>query len=120
MHHSPETNRWLRLVLLLGLLAAGCGGDRAKLVPAEGVLKINGQPAANVAIQFMSDVVKGNKGPTSVGTTDKEGKFRLKTNDGKDGAVPGPHNVVLTDLDEDRPAQGQVSRKPSRIPPQFT
>ena len=100
---------------LFGLAAvlsavAGCG-DSEKLVPAEGVVTINGTPAANISIQFMPDSLAGGVGPTSFAVTDAAGKFNLKTNDGRDGAVPGKHVVVLSDVDEERPAQGQRSKR---------
>src|SRR5262245_29915273 len=98
-------------VVLLGLLPAGCGSGKVKLVPVEGELKINGQPAANISVQFLPDGVKGNKGPSSWGTTDKDGKFQLRTQDNQVGAALGPHNVILADLDEDRPAQGKPQLK---------
>ena len=91
--------------------AAGCGGESVKIVPAEGVLKIGGRPAANVLVQFMPDVRANGRGPTSTATTDEQGVFRLTTQDGKDGAVVGTHMVVLVDLDEERVAQGQVAKK---------
>ncbi|MCI0701342.1 MAG: transthyretin-like family protein [Planctomycetia bacterium] len=106
--------------LFVGALClSGCGSS-VKLVPAEGVLKIGGKPAANISVQFMPDVLKGGKGPTSFATTDVEGKFRLKTQDGKDGAVAGAHTVILADLDEERPPQGQVAKKLPRLDSKYT
>jgi hypothetical protein len=113
------------LVRVLGLAAvlgavAGCG-ESVKLVPAEGVLTINGQKAANVSIQFMPDVMSKGNGPTSYAVTDADGKFRLKTYDGLDGAVAGPHLVVLVDLDEERTPQGKQPKRAfaSRIDPKY-
>ena len=117
---AMATQRWLAAGFLIGLLLCGCGGERVKLVPVEGVVKINGQPAANIAIQFLPDVLKGNKGPTSFASTDEQGKFRLKTYDGRDGAVVGPHRAVLSDLAEERPPQGQPARQGPRLDAAFT
>jgi hypothetical protein len=109
-------------VVLLIAVAAGCGdrNDRFTLVPAEGVLKIDGRPAANITIQFMPDVARGGRGPTSFATTDAEGKFQLKTYDGRDGAVEGAHIVILADQDEERPAQGQPLRKTPRLDSKYS
>jgi hypothetical protein len=90
---------------------AGCGGDGVKVVPAEGVVKIDGRPAANVLVQFMPDSRTGGKGQTSSALTDENGKFRLKTQDGRDGAAVGTHMVALIDSEEDRPAQGKAAKK---------
>ncbi|MCS6864971.1 MAG: hypothetical protein RMJ56_12395, partial [Gemmataceae bacterium] len=106
---APRTHAGV-LFTVAFLTLSGCG-DSVKLVPAEGIVKINGQPAANIAVQFLPDVTKGHTGPTSYGTTNAEGKFQLKTYDGREGAVPGTHMVVLADLEEERPPQGQVAKK---------
>ena len=107
-----------KLHLIVGTLvvtvAGGCTSrdERYTLVPAEGVLKIDGRPAANIAVQFMPDVMRGARGPTSYATTDAEGKFQLKTYDGRDGTVEGPHIVILADQEEDRPPRDSRRAKP--------
>ncbi len=120
MAHALAPRKFAGVLFAAAFLALSGCGDSVKLVPAEGVVKINGQPAANVSVQFLPDVTKGVTGPTSYGTTNAEGKFQLKTYDGRDGAVPGAHMVVLADLDEERPPQGQVAKKAPRIPNRFT
>jgi hypothetical protein len=104
--------RWLAAVVILG--ASGCGNS-VKLVPASGVVLINGKPAAGISVQFLPEDVKGEKRPTSFALTDDEGKFVLQTYQGKDGAVPGPHIVLLADTLEDRPPQGQTAKMKSRL-----
>jgi hypothetical protein len=114
----------IRLVALCGLwsallLVVGCGNS-IRLVPVEGVVKINGKPAADIHVQFMPDSLKNNKGPTSFGTTNAEGKFTLMAQDGRMGAVVGPHQVTLTDNLEDRPQQGKPAKNPaSRLDPKY-
>lgn len=118
----PTSTRRLAgpVFLFCAFAVAGCGGERIKLVPVEGVVKINGKPAANLSLQFMPDTLKGGKGPTSFGTSDESGKFTLKTNDGRDGAAVGPHRVVLADLTEERPPQGREAKNPPRLNASFT
>jgi hypothetical protein len=94
---------------------AGCGGESHKFVPAKGIVKIKGKPAAEVMVRFLPDSIKGNKGPASYATTDASGNFELKSDNGQVGAVVGPHRVMLEDLKVDRPAQG----KPQLNPPRF-
>lgn len=106
--------------LIFTLATVGCSGDSARLVPTEGIVLIDGKPAANIAVQFMPDVVKGGKGPTSFGTTDAEGRFRLQTNDGQSGAVVGPHLVTLVDQEEERTPQGSTTTKLPRLDPRLT
>lgn len=109
----PITRLWW-LGLAVFVVAGGCGKP-AKLVPASGVVLINGKPAAGISVQFLPEDVKGEKRPTSFALTDDEGKFVLKTYQGKDGAVPGSHVVLLADTLEDRPPQGQIAKTKSRL-----
>jgi hypothetical protein len=119
MGSSIQSRRCRSFLLVLALLASvGCGSS-VKLVPAQGVVKINGQPAADISVQFLPDEMKGSRGPTSAGVTDNEGKFVLKTFDGREGAVPGPHKVLLVDLREERAPQGRAS-KPPRVDSRYS
>jgi hypothetical protein len=93
----------------------GCGKQPAELVPVSGTVKIGGQPAANIMLRFMPDVMKENSGPTSSAITDENGQFTLKSDDGRDGAVVGDHVVTFVDMDEERPAQGEELTRPPRI-----
>ncbi len=94
----------------------GCSrGPQYTLVPVQGSIKIDGAPAANILVQFMPDASRGTAGPSSTGTTDSQGRFELTTVDQRPGASVGSHVVVLIDLDEDRPEQGEESTKPARL-----
>jgi prepilin-type N-terminal cleavage/methylation domain-containing protein/prepilin-type processing-associated H-X9-DG protein len=82
------------LLLAAGLAAAGCSGG-PKFVEVTGTLKAGNQPLENVQVEFWPEV----PGPRSIGVTDKDGRFTLRSDDGKHaGAVVGPHKVVLVDL----------------------
>src|SRR4051812_30629617 len=102
-----HVRRTLLLVFASGGLA-GCGSAvPLQLASAEGLVTIHGKPAPNVMVQFMPQVEKGAPGPTSTGVTDENGKFKLVSQDGKDGVLVGKCKVVLADLDESRPPQGK-------------
>jgi len=66
-----------------------------------GQLTINGQPGAELRVEFHPDAALGTKGPSSSGETDAEGRFKLfyalgdKTGE---GAAVGKHRVVIQDL----------------------
>lgn len=102
------------LVACSTVLPAGCG-KTVKLVPAKGVVVIKGKPAAGISVQFLPEHVKGEQRPTSFALTDDEGNFILKTSDGKDGAVPGPHVVLLADTQQERTPQGEVAKTKPRL-----
>jgi hypothetical protein len=109
-------------VTTFALLAAGCGGST--LSPVEGTLKMNGKPLANVQVEFLPEA----NGPRSTGVTDQEGRYRLRTDDQRTGALVATHRVVLTDLqifDDSSPAPGEKGKRdilpvrPSRLPPRY-
>jgi hypothetical protein len=96
------------------ILFVGCK-EKVNLIPVTGTLTIDGQPAADINVQFMPDIESKNVGPTSFGATNAEGKFELKTFTNEVGAVPGAHRVILSDLNEERPAQGEAPTRPPRL-----
>jgi hypothetical protein len=80
----------------VGLFAAavGCGGGGPQFAGVEGVVTQNGKPLDNVTVEFHPD----GAGPRSVATTDADGRYALKADDGKNaGAVVGSHKVVVRD-----------------------
>jgi len=91
---------------LLGLLgaaltlAAGC--DRpagAKIYPVEGVLTVNGEPAANASVAFHPRS-GGSSICCPVGVTDANGRFRLSTQSQFDGAACGDYVVTIVWIDD--------------------
>ena len=82
--------------LAAGLLAlAGCGEGGPEMSAVEGTLKVKGKPLERIQVEFWPEV----DGPRSIGVTDAQGHFTLATDDGKrQGAVVGPHKVVLRDV----------------------
>jgi hypothetical protein len=83
------------VVVALLLSLAGCPSGGPATVPVEGTLKIDGQPANNIGIDFVP-VAQG--GTTSSGTVEN-GKFTLFAGvQGTPGAVVGKYKVVLRDM----------------------
>ena len=109
----------LAVTALLAMMVGCANEETVVLVPAEGYLTINGEPAANVLVQVMPDSLQGAKGPTSTGVTDESGWFKLATNDGRGGAVAGPCKIILSDLEEETRPQG-AETAPSRIPATYS
>lgn len=76
-------------------LVSGCGGGGIEVAEVTGTVTLKGKPLELVAVEFWP-VADG--GIRSLGKTDKDGKFTLKTEDGlKDGASIGSHKVLLRD-----------------------
>jgi hypothetical protein len=86
----------LSTLLLAGLLTAGCGGPAGpKTVPVSGVVQLDGQPLEGATVSFLP---KASGARPATATTDAQGKFTLGTFALGDGAVPGPHSVIVTKI----------------------
>jgi hypothetical protein len=84
------------LAVALAVTLVGCG--RSGYVPVSGVLKVNGKPYRNALVQFQPIASSDNPNPgrASAGYTDENGQFKLKTDDGHQGAVVSRHRVRIT------------------------
>jgi len=98
---------WCRGALVCFSLLAGCGESLPKIVPVEGVVRVNGEPQAGLVVRFMPDPEKGNDHPINArATTDAQGTYRLKyffNGREGEGAPVGWHRVLIED-----PAFSQV------------
>ncbi|NIL96301.1 MAG: hypothetical protein GTO62_03955 [Planctomycetales bacterium] len=90
-------NWWLSLLLAAG----GCGSSEFPLAPVSGKVTVDGAPVAGARINFETkrQGAERRSGPGSYATTDEEGRYRLETLFGYDGAVIGPHTVWITTLE---------------------
>jgi hypothetical protein len=91
-----RVRRLMVLAAAAGLLSfTGCFGSKREAYEVTGTVTLNGQPLEFVQVEFWPEVSGGIR---STGTTDAEGKFTLKTDDGlATGASPGRHKVALRD-----------------------
>jgi len=98
---------------------SGCGRS-VKLGDVEGTVRLDGQPIGQVLVVFIPE---DSQGPQSTGITDGEGRFKLRCNNARSGAVVGPHRVTLLDAAvapggrsrDDEPEEG-AARPTSRVP----
>jgi len=93
----------LAAVVLL-FATAGCSRGPFATVPVAGRVTFDGEPAARVTVLF-SPVRQGDSfkaGPSSMATTDSEGRYQLMVarRDGGKGAVPGTHRVAFQGLEQ--------------------
>lgn len=88
-----NTNLFVVLLAATSLTAIGCTGGKYEAV--SGKVTANGEPVPNVRLVFTPKVVgdNHNPGPYSMGTTNEDGVFSLKTRNSEAGAVAGPHKV---------------------------
>lgn len=114
--------RWnLVIVVVLALAAlvtSGCGGS-GPLVPVEGVVKINGQPAGNLQVIFtQAEAVPGKQRKAGAAISDASGRFVIKPNDGSPGLPPGKYKIAVVDnnLAVDEEPDPNKPPIPNRIP----
>jgi hypothetical protein len=92
--------KWKSIGFLLGLAAIGhtLGCDSGpKYVPVSGVITLDGKPYGDAVITFQPMLTSTNPNPGrgSSAETDSDGRFVLKTDEAKDGAVVGMHKVRI-------------------------
>ncbi len=91
--------RLAAVAFVLAPLLTGCGGKDYRTAPVSGRVTLDGRPLADVGITFVP-LAKDRKdprvGPGSLGRTDAEGRFSLKTVEGDRGAVPAEHVVRMS------------------------
>jgi hypothetical protein len=102
------------------LLLSGCSTEEAvPVVAAKGIVRINGTPAADIMVRFVPEGKQETGLISSTGVSDSAGRFQLVASDGRDGAIPGQGQILLTDTAEERPAQGEVATKAARLPAEY-
>ncbi len=83
------------LLTFLCLTSAGCGEDRPKIVPTQGkVMFSDGTPVKLGTVELLSDEHK----LSATGTIRNNGSFQLGTFTSDDGAVPGKHRAIVTQM----------------------
>ncbi|MCC6510445.1 MAG: carboxypeptidase regulatory-like domain-containing protein, partial [Pirellulaceae bacterium] len=94
------------LALCVALSLAGCSGmsDAPKLAKAKGVVKLNGNPLANIGVTFFP-----TSGPPAFGNTNAQGEFVLMTIAPRDGAAVGSHRVALGKAEEGSSEKGAAA-----------
>lgn len=86
------------------LVCCGCESDRFPIAPVSGQVLLNGKPLAGAHVLFQPIPKPGeiNAGPESVGLTDADGRFSLKTIEPeRTGAMIGNHQVRVTIQEEE-------------------
>ena len=88
--------RWTVLALVcLSLCIPGCGSSGPRVVKVTGTVTRGGKPAERLVVNF-----EPQHGRPSWGVTDKDGRYSLNYEPGRDGAITGTHKVWV----EIRPA----------------
>ena len=92
---------------VLSVSFLGCS-QQYSFGPVEGRVTRDGKPLVNFQVIFYPDGPQA--GPRSTGFTDEDGRYRLQTDTGGDGAVIGPHRVCLIPPEPQPPEQPEGPR----------
>src|SRR6267142_2428658 len=108
------------LVCLVASVCAaliGCG-RKANVVPVSGRVVFDGQPLANVAINF-GPLTGGLDGAyAAYGKTQSDGRYTLKlVDDGRRGAMVGKNRVTLNESGLGGESDGAAARLQFKLPP---
>jgi hypothetical protein len=83
--------------LAVAALLGGCGPSAPPIVPAGGVVRLDGKPLNSVEVVFVPGI---EFGPEYVarGVTDEEGRFQLRCK-GRPGACACEHRVMIVEAE---------------------
>lgn len=103
-------------------MAAGCGGSPYRLQPVSGIVTLDDKPLPNARVSFepRRDGDALVAGPGSYGTTNANGRYQLRTLDGRWGAVVATHDVTIStyqgkaDVANDNPTVTTPEKVPAR------
>jgi len=96
------------LMLLWALFVLSGCGQGLPVVPASGVVLLDGAPLANVTIMTQPIATNSpNPGPGSFSRTDAEGRFELElVKPAVRGAIIGQHRVMILPVGDAKPPGG--------------
>jgi len=113
----------LLALLLLCLLLTSCGKSRFKpLYPVKGRVLVNGEPTADVTVQFHSLDDPGDQLVSPTAATDEDGWFTVSTYNANDGMPAGSYDVTMIWLMTDkrgRPKMGPLN-KVNKLPMSYS
>jgi hypothetical protein len=98
------------LIAFAVLSTSGCQNKGEKVVPVSGTITQNGQPLANVRVEFS----KTDTGAKSFAETDTQGHFTLTHTHGKSGAELGKYRVSV--FQKGKPIPLPADKKPEDMP----
>ena len=89
---------WGACAAVVLLVCSGCNSKPYELARVSGVVTLYGEPLRNATVSFEPKGGGGKSivGPGSLGTTDDEGRYELRTFKKERGAVVGNHTVRIS------------------------
>jgi hypothetical protein len=93
----------------IALFSEGCGEAPPPIVPAQGIVSLNGAPVPKAQVRFIPNIGFGAE-YIATGVTDEEGRFTLQCN-GQPGACAVESTIVVTEADIPAHLQGENSQR---------
>jgi hypothetical protein len=111
--------RWTLLASLVLLLGGGCSGTKLPpnarpTAPVKVTVTYKGAPVADATVTFICQ--EGDATP-AFGKTDAQGVAKMKTYVEGDGAVIGPHKVLVTKTEASSSGKVADQSSPDYVPP---
>jgi hypothetical protein len=117
--YGRQSRLWMVCLLatFCAIAVGGCG-RKSNVVPVSGRVTFDGQPLANVAINFGPQTGGLDGAYAAYGKTDANGHYTLKLVDGgQPGAMIGKNRVTLNEAGLGGESDGAASRIPFKLPP---
>jgi len=111
--------RWTLLACVALLLAGGCSGSKLPpnarpTAPVKVTVTYKGAPVADATVTFICQ--EGDASP-AYGKTDAQGVAKMKTYIEGDGAVIGPHKILVTKMEASSNGNVADQSSPDYVPP---
>jgi hypothetical protein len=113
----PPLFRLTVSVLAAVVVLAGCGKSGPKTAVVRGTVTYKGKPVPNGSVLFVPD-----GGPTATGEIGPDGSYTLTTFKKGDGAVLGPHKVIISATQDmgDRLPEDRSPMPPPIVPEKYS
>lgn len=98
------------------LLAWGCRPS-TPFAPVSGQVQLDGKPLESAYIVFQP--TEGKPEDISIGNTDTDGRYTLKTLDGRPGAMVGKHQISITTIGPDAMDDERSALPKDRVPKRY-
>jgi hypothetical protein len=101
-------------LIALAVALAGCSAPPPAVVPAAGIVLLNGEPLPNARVEFVPMTPGLGAEYIATGTTNETGRFTL-TCKGQPGACSGENRVTVADADPPADARGQSADAQAKL-----
>ena len=103
-----------------GVVLAGCG-SKYDIAPVSGRITLDGEPLAGALVSFEPLATEGlEAGYGSYGECDDAGLYQLKSLHGENGAIVGPHRILITTMKGKEGPNGEmIMISKERVPEKY-